>query len=161
MSQESYDRSIAGSKKGGQNAPGQPYDDDARTIRNDRARQNAIKNDLGGHTSKVRLNFTKKDGTSVYLHSSYEIEFAKILESLDIEWTRPDPLTWFDENGVSHRYYPDFQIGDIYIDTKNDYLAIKDLPKIQAVIAQNSVDVRIVRKEQINEKFISTIAQDK
>jgi hypothetical protein len=66
-------------------------------------------------------------------------------------------LTWIDINSVSHRYYPDFKIGSVYIDTKNDYLAIKDLPKIMAVREQNGVDVRIVTKDLITKEFIATL----
>ncbi len=33
----------------------------------------------------------------------------------------------------THRYYADFKIGSVNIDTKNDYLIVKDAAKIQAV----------------------------
>ena len=114
----------------------------------------AKKNNLGGHTSKKRLNFIKKNGDVVHLQSSYEIEFATLLEELDIDWERPAPLTWFDDDGIDHRYYADFKVGNVYIDTKNDYLAVKDKPKIDKVIQQNKVDVRIVTKEFINKEYI-------
>ncbi len=114
----------------------------------------AKRNNLGGHTSKKRLNFLKSDGEIIHLQSSYEIEFASILEELNIEWERPAPLIWIDDNGVDHRYYADFKVGDIYIDTKNDYLAIKDKPKIDKVIQQNNVDVRIVTKELITKEYV-------
>lgn len=112
---------------------------------------------LGGNTSKKRLEFLKKDGSSVYLQSSYEIEFANILEELDIEWSRPSPFKWVDENGDDHRYYPDFKVGGIYIDTKNDYLAIVDLPKINAVKEQNNIDLRIVTKDKINKEYVKSL----
>ncbi len=109
---------------------------------------------LGGHTSKRRMIYYRTDGTAVNLHSSYEVKLAALLDWIGIEWSRPEPLLWYDINEVDHRYYPDFQVGDIYIDTKNDYLVAKDLPKIEAVKTQNNVDVRIFKKEHINEKFI-------
>ena len=56
-----------------------------------------------------------------------------LLEKLGIIWSRPNPLTWIDDDGIDHRYYPDFLIGHLYIDTKNDYLAIKDARKIELV----------------------------
>lgn len=114
----------------------------------------AKKNNLGGHTSKKRLNFLKKNGDVVHLQSSYEIEFATLLEELGIDWERPAPLIWYDDDGIDHRYYADFKVGDIYIDTKNDYLAIKDKSKIDKVILHNNVDVRIVTKEFINKEYI-------
>jgi hypothetical protein len=114
-------------------------------------------NNCGGHTSKRKLFFKKKNGDVVYLQSSYEIRFAQILEDLNIEWSRPIPLKWIDENGADHKYYPDFKIGNIYIDTKNDYLAIKDKPKIDRVKEQNNVDVRIVTNEYINIEYIESL----
>ena len=143
---------------------------EARKIRSDNAkkqimsdetkqklREAAKRNNLGGHNSKTRINFIKNDGTLVYLQSSYEIEFAKLLEELNIDWSRPDPFKWIDSNGNDHKYYPDFKVGDIYIDTKNDYLAIADLPKINAVKEQNKIDLRIVTKDQINKEFIGSL----
>ncbi len=109
---------------------------------------------LGGHTSKKKLYYERNDGTVVYLQSSYEIEFAKLLDELNIEWTRPEPLIWVDYKGDNHRYYPDFLVDNIYIDTKNDYLAIKDKFKIDSVIQQNNVDVRIVTKQLITKEYI-------
>lgn len=110
---------------------------------------------LGGHTSKRKLHYVRKDGTEVFLQSSYEVKFATILDSLSIDWERPDPLNWLDSEGIYHRYYPDFKVGDIYVDTKNDYLAIVDRPKIEAVRIQNNVDLRIVTEKEITFKFIA------
>lgn len=112
---------------------------------------------LGGTTSKTKLYFTKSNGETVYLQSSYEVKFAELLERLNIEWTRPAPFIWYDDDGKSHRYYPDFKIGTVYVDTKNDYLAAVDLPKIEAVKKQNNIDLRIVTLEMINEEFIASL----
>lgn len=120
----------------------------------------AKQNQFGGHTSKRKLYFQKKNGEVVYLQSSYEIKFAELLEELHIEWSRPEPLMWIDELGIDHRYYPDFKIGNIYVDTKNDYLAVEDLPKIIAVREQNDVDIRIVTLNQITKEFITSLAQE-
>jgi hypothetical protein len=114
----------------------------------------ARKNQLGGHTSKIRLKYTQKDGTVINLQSSYEIRFATILDDLNIKWTRPEPLNWIDKVGKPHRYYPDFLVGNIFIDTKNDYLAVKDKPKIDAVKCQNNVDIRIVTEKFITKEYI-------
>ena len=109
---------------------------------------------LGGHTSKKKMYFQKKSGEIVYLQSSYEVKMAEILEKLSIEWSRPDPFTWIDCKGESHRYYPDFKIGNIYLDTKNDYLIVKDAAKIKAVKDQNGIELLVVSKNQITEEFI-------
>lgn len=117
----------------------------------------AKKNGLGGHTSKRKLLFKKNNGDEIYLQSSYEIRFAEILEELNIFWERPAPLKWVDDNNVDHRYYPDFKVGNIYIDTKNSYLAIKDARKIEIVCHQNNVDVRIVLERDITKEFIGSL----
>ena len=117
----------------------------------------AKKNGLGGHTSKKSLYFQKNNGDVVYLQSSYETRFAGILEQLNIEWSRPNPLTWIDEYNTSHRYYPDFKVGDVYIDTKNDFLALKDARKMFLVKEQNQIDLRLVLEHQINEQYIKTL----
>lgn len=111
---------------------------------------------LGGHTSKQKIYFRRNNGTVVYLQSSYELHFAEILENLGIDWERPAPLMWVDDDGGTHRYYADFKVGEVYIDTKNDYLAVKDLPKIEKVRQQNAVDVRIVTRDLITEDYIAT-----
>lgn len=112
---------------------------------------------LGGHTSKRKMYFKKKNGDVVFLQSSYEIKFAEILEKLGLEWSRPDPLKWVDEHGIDHRYYPDFKIGEIYVDTKNDYLAVKDRQKIASVIVQNSIRLEIFTLGMITEECITAL----
>lgn len=117
-------------------------------------RELAIKNELGGHTSKKTIWFKKKTGETVYLQSSYEVKFANILEELDIDWERPSYLMWTDSNGIDHRYYPDFKIGEKYFDTKNDYLAIKDADKIERVSKQNNVIVEVITYDKITKAYI-------
>lgn len=112
---------------------------------------------LGGHTSKNTLHFVRNNGEVVYLQSSYEIKMAEILEGLGVEWSRPDPLPWVDDKGESHRYYPDFKIGSIYLDTKNDYLIRKDAAKINAVRMQNSVTLLVVSKDEITEEYVKAL----
>jgi hypothetical protein len=117
----------------------------------------AKKNGLGGHTSKRKLYFQKKNGDIIYLQSSYEVRFAEILEELSILWSRPEPLLWLDDAGILHRYYPDFKIQDVYVDTKNSYLATKDARKIEKVCQQNNVDIRIVLEENITKEYIRSL----
>lgn len=112
---------------------------------------------LGGHTSKRNIHFQKKDGSVVYLQSSYEISFATLLEQLNIEWSRPSPLKWIDDKGIEHNYYPDFKVGNVYLDTKNDYLAKIDARKIELVKQQNNIDIRIVLKSDISEQYIKEL----
>lgn len=119
----------------------------------------AIQRGLGGHTSKIRLAYATMGGGVVHLHSSYEIALATILDSLGFSWERPAPLPWVDSRGVSHRYYPDFKVGSLYLDTKNPYLAVKDADKLSRVREQNSVDLRMVLKEHLTPEYIGSLVQ--
>jgi hypothetical protein len=114
----------------------------------------AKNNELGGHTSKRKMKYQKVDGSIIYLQSNYEILLAEMLDKLNIEWIRPSPFIWIDDNNVSHRYYPDFKIGDIFIDTKNDYLIKKDEVKIRKVEEQNNIKIIILSKKEITEDYI-------
>lgn len=75
------------------------------------------------HRRLVRsiIEYTKLDGTIVKLDSSWEVALAQRLDSLDINWIRPEPIKWVDTFGVTHNYFPDFYLTeyDIYLDPKN------------------------------------------
>ena len=109
---------------------------------------------FGGNTSKQKLYFEKQNGDVVYLQSSYEIRFASLLEEFGVEWERPKPFEWIDDDGIDHKYYPDFRIGDVYIDTKNNYLIKRDARKIELVIEQNDIDLRVIGLESINKLYV-------
>ena len=87
-------------------------------------------------------------GTQVCLQSSYERDFSLKLDAHGVRWIRPTYLRYGDR-----KYFPDFYLvdHDVYVDTKNDYLAIKDEPKIQAVREQNGVDIRVLSRYDIDE----------
>jgi hypothetical protein len=112
---------------------------------------------LGGHTSKITLRYVTKTGEVVFLQSSYEIKFAELLDKMNVDWIRPEPINYIGEDQQPHRYYPDFKVGDKFFDTKNDYLAVKDKPKIDRVMQQNNIVITIVKKEMITEEFIASI----
>lgn len=133
--------------------------EEGEKTRREKLSKAAKRNNLGGHTSKMRLRFLKSTGEEVLLQSSYEIKFATILEDLNIEWSRPAPLLWVDAAGSDHRYYPDFKIGNLFVDTKNPYLIKKDEDKIRRVCEQNNVSVIVVPLEQINTEFIRSLVE--
>jgi hypothetical protein len=114
-------------------------------------RINAIKNNFGGHTSKTKLYYTRKDGSIVFLQSSYEVTLAESLDINNINWIRPQPFKWVSDSGSEHKYYPDFYLVDydLYLDTKNDYLIIKDQKKIMSVIQQNNIKLFIIDKHNL------------
>lgn len=119
----------------------------------------AKERNLGGHTSKKKIYYEKKNGEVIFLQSSYEIVVADNLEQNNISWSRPSPLNWIDENNIEHRYYADFYLNDynVYLDPKNDYLIKKDEIKINSVRKQNNVKLIILNKEQLNWKEINAL----
>lgn len=131
----------------------------------EKQKYNAFKNKLGGHTSKKAIYYKTKNDKVVYLQSEYEVTVAKILDKQNIEWTRPKPFIWVDKDNISHRYYPDFYLPkyDIYLDPKNDFLIREHDEKINLVKEQNSINLAILSKDDLNWKkilkIISPIAQ--
>lgn len=55
----------------------------------------------------------------VYLQSSYELAYAKYLDSIRADWSRNTTRFQYMYNGQSHYYIPDFKIG------QNSYIEIK------------------------------------
>lgn len=117
-------------------------------------REIAFKRELGGwHTSK------SIEYKGVKLDSKYEYEVAKNLDESHIKWKRPSYMIWKDENGIKHRYYPDFYLPEfnVYLDPKNDYLinnkskrfGISDFDKISKVQQQNGVKIIILDKNHL------------
>lgn len=59
------------------------------------------------------------------LDSSWELDVAKFLDSLHIEWVRPTTaLTWVDTTGKSRKYFADFFLPqfDLFLDPKSEYV---------------------------------------
>lgn len=118
----------------------------------------AKSNGFGGYRSNAgrsqKFQVTDSFGNKVTLQSSYELACSKILDSLSINWIRPKSLKY---NGK--RYFPDFYLPDydLYLDPKNDYLALKDAQKIDCVQQQNNVKVYILTKEMLNEEYIQNL----
>lgn len=74
---------------------------------------------LNSSHRRLRRNIIIYKGIS--LDSSWELSLAKRLDELNINWTRPDPMPWFDEKDYRHNYFPDFYLIDynLYVDPKN------------------------------------------
>ena len=82
--------------------------------------------------------YTKKDGTIVNLDSSWEEALAVRLDNTNIDWIRPDPIKWIDNDGITHNYFPDFYLidYDIYLDPKNPYAIKAQEDKIACLTKQ-------------------------
>lgn len=79
--------------------------------------------------------FSKYDDSFINLESSWELTIAEYLDSKNIRWSRPKPITWFDSENKSHLYFPDFYLVDynVYLDPKNPYCMMQDTEKMKKV----------------------------
>jgi len=84
---------------------------------------------------KPEYYFNKWQNKDILLDSSWEIRIAKLLDSLNIAWSRPQPIEWFDIDALSHLYYPDFYLPlyNLYLDPKNTYCMLQDEYKMARI----------------------------
>ena len=122
---------------------------------------NAKKHNLGSHGQRSGKILYRQDsyGKTIRLESSYEIRFANVLDSLNIQWTRPAYINWIDDRNNTRKYYPDFYLPDydLYFDPKNTHQITIDRSKIQSVIKQNNIKLFIVPNDFINPEFVKSI----
>lgn len=84
---------------------------------------------------KTQINyFNKYENKTVILQSSWEVQIAKWLDSININWSRPvDRIKWYDNTLKKCRtYLPDFFLTDFnyYLDVKNPLKMKEDKDKI-------------------------------
>ena len=98
-----------------------------------------------------KRDFTRGKGqeyNGVYLHSSWEVAYAKYLDSNGINWERPkNGFDYFFE-GKNRLYYPDF-----YLPKEKTYIEIKGYKteKDEAKWNQFSEDLKVLRKDDLEE----------
>lgn len=113
-------------------------------------------NENAGRSKKYHV--PDSNGKIVCLQSSYELKCAEILDSMAISWTRPSYLN-YSLDGKQRKYFPDFHLTDydIYLDPKNNYLAVLDQAKIDAVILQNNVTVLILTEDKLTTEYLTML----
>jgi hypothetical protein len=86
---------------------------------------------------RLRRKMIEYDG--IMLDSTWELELAKRLDSLGINWTRPKPIKWIDGENVEHNYFADFYLKnyDIYLDPKNPYAIKAQKEKLKYLLTQH------------------------
>jgi hypothetical protein len=86
-----------------------------------------------------RLRKKMIEYNGVWLDSTWEFELAKRLDHLQIKWTRPDPISWTDGNGLNHNYFPDFYLIDynLYLDPKNPQALKVQKEKLEYLLTQH------------------------
>ena len=122
----------------------------------------AKRNKLGG--CRYSHKFIYK---GIRLDSSYELILAQELDKHQVSWIRPKTLSWSDQLGKMHKYYPDLYLPDydVYLDPKNDYLIDKvnkyynlsERDRYNIVEAQNRVKIFILRKNELDWNTIKNI----
>lgn len=83
----------------------------------------AVKGKTGGYregSNKWRKCFLEKDDKKIYLDSSYELRFVKLLESFDIKWERNYRKFFYEYKEQKRNYIPDFYLPeyDLWIEVK-------------------------------------------
>jgi hypothetical protein len=118
----------------------------------------AKQRNLGGYRANAGKSkkFKAKDtfGKEVTLQSTYELRMSQLLNELNIKWVRPKALKYNNKN-----YFADFYLTEynVYLDTKNDYLARLDVGKIQQVITENNVRLYIITNKQITKEYVYSL----
>jgi hypothetical protein len=85
---------------------------------------------------RLRKGIVEYNG--IMLDSSWELELAKRLDELKIAWIRPDPISWVDDAGVYHNYFPDFYLTehDLFLDPKNPQAIKVQQKKLNCLLKQ-------------------------
>ena len=99
---------------------------------------------LASNHRRLRKGMVEYKG--IMLDSSWELELAKRLDSLEIKWIRPKPLKWQDSAGDYHNYFPDFYLEDfnLFLDPKNP--AAYENQKEKIIILHNTYsNIKILR----------------
>lgn len=142
-------------KLNGSNWQGKKHSEETKRLMSIKACQRLVKN------SKYSKNILYN---GIMLESSYELMFAKQLDSFDIKWNKCYGLRfeYSDKQNKRRGYVPDFYLIDynIYIDTKNDFLIKKDSFKISSVIEEHKINLYVLSLNDIkNEKILKLLPQ--
>lgn len=97
------------------------------------------------------------DGETLLLESSWELEIAKWLDTMNLNWIRPKHVPWVDNTGKTRRYFPDFYLPDydLYLDPKNPYIILKDKEKLEVV--STKINLVYGKVEHIKQEVLSII----
>ena len=124
----------------------------SRVCRNALIGENSHKNENCGGARRSKRYICKNIADQQFiLDSSYELQFATILNKKNLLWVKPKSFLYVDATGKTRRYHPDFYVPLLneYFDPKNDYLAAKDALKIRLVSEQNQIKITILRLADI------------
>ena len=110
----------------------------------------------GGETNYKRYVYN-----GISMDSTWEVEVAKLIDSLNIKWDRSKKLClwWYDDKNNKRRYHPDFYLPnfDVFLDTKNKYLMEQDKYKIQKVLENNKVNLIVGSLEVVKNYILKLV----
>jgi hypothetical protein len=114
--------------KGKKNEKWKPHTDETKEL----LRRKALE------SSHRRLKRNTVIYNGVRMDSSWEVELAKRLDDLKIKWERPSPLSWKDDQGIMHHYFPDFYLPayNLYLDPKNPAAVYAQKMKLEKLSQQ-------------------------
>lgn len=109
---------------------GKKHSDATKRLMSDKA--------LASKHRRLRRGLVEYNG--IMLDSSWELALAKRLDNQNIQWVRPEPLLWLDDDGKAHNYFPDFYLPeyDLYLDPKNPYAIKNQQKKLKILLTQYS-----------------------
>jgi len=108
------------------------------------------------------LNYRLYDCDSFVFDSSYELAYYLYLRDHHIPFElKPDPITYFIK-GRAHKYYPDFKVGDTYVEIKGEYYIDSEGVLVHPLTHKRLVEktqcmrdnnVKILLKDDLQEAF--------
>jgi hypothetical protein len=96
-------------------------------------------------------DLTLRDGQVIQLQGSWEYAYAKWMDEQGVTFsTHVGRIPYVDDDGVSHWYYPDFQLEDgTYLDVKSPLYEVKHTRKLELVRQQNDVKIDVLNLERL------------
>lgn len=88
--------------------------------------ERAVFNNFWKYRTKNPIIYESKIAGKMKLDSKWELEVAKRLDELNVEWYRPRiRLPYLDSNGIEHGYFPDFYVKtfNCFIEVKSEFIA--------------------------------------
>ena len=107
--------------------------------------------EIGLNNSYRRLMRKTQNYNGILYDSSWEVEFAKRLESLNEEFDRPEkPIKYIGKDKKQHNYFPDFYLPNrkVFVEIKNPYLFEND-GKVQILKAERNDIIWLTSLEAI------------
>lgn len=111
-----------------------------------------IKNHNGGYKKVPYYDYFCKDGNCIKLRGTYEVRFAKILDSRNIEWNYQNSISYITNEGNERYILPDFYIPilNVYFDTKG-YLTNDCKNKLKLVYEQTGIKIILIFKKDLED----------